>query len=404
MAKQELKKSLQLWQLIFFGVGTMLGAGIYVLVGKVAGVSGFLAPGAFLFAAMLAGFTAFSFAELSARYPKSGGVVVYVQEAFHQRSFSRIIGYLILITGVVSTAAMMRGFVGYFNIFFNIPDWVVLPVVIILLSLFCIKGIAESITLVVVITLLEIGGLILVIVLAGGTIAGTEAPIAQLIPSMEMKNLSPIALGAFLAFYAYIGFEDFANIAEEVKNPQRDLPIAIFASLIITTIIYVAVSVVTVLAFPIDKLAASDAPLADILVQHGAQYPLIISGISMISVLNGGIAQIIMGSRVLYGMSEEKLAPAYFYKLHPTYNTPVRTTILTSSLIAILSLFFPIVPLAEATSFIIILLFLIVNLSLIFLKKRIPNPVGVRTYPVFIPMVGLLLCAWFLFYRIYSFL
>ena len=404
MAKQELKKSLKLWHLIFFGVGTMLGAGIYVLVGKVAGVSGFLAPSAFLFAALLAGFTAFSFAELSARYPKSGGVVVYVQQAFHQRNFSILVGYLILITGVVSTAAMMRGFVGYFHIFFDIPDWVIIPVVITLLSIFCIIGISESISLIVVITLVEIGGLLLVVFLAGGSITGGEESVTQLIPSMELKNLNPIVLGAFLAFYAFIGFEDFANIAEEVKNPQRDLPIAIIASLIITTILYVVVSMVTVLAFPIDKLAASNAPLADILVQHGAQYPLIISGISMISVLNGGIAQIIMGSRVLYGMSEEKLAPAYFYKLHPKYQTPVRTTILTSFFIALLSLFFPIVPLAEATSFVIILIFMVVNLSLIFLKKQIPNPKGVRTFPVFIPYVGLLLCGWFLVYRIYAFM
>lgn len=404
MAKPELKKSLHLWQLIFFGVGTMLGAGIYVLVGKVAGASGFLAPSAFLFSALLAGFTAFSFAELSARYPKSGGVVVYVQQAFHKRNFSIIVGYLILITGIVSTAAMMRGFVGYFHIFFNVPDWVVIPLVIALLSFFCIKGISESIYLVVVITVVEILGLILVIVLAGGSITGADESVSQLIPTMDLKNLSPIALGAFIAFYAYVGFEDFANIAEEVKNPKRNLPIAIIVSLIITTIIYIVVSVVTILAFPIDKLAASDAPLADILVQHGSQYPLIISGISMISVLNGGIAQIIMGSRVLYGMSEEKLAPSYFYKLHPTYRTPVRTTVLTSFFIALLALFFPIVPLAEATSFIIILIFIIVNLSLIVLKKKIPTPDGVKTYPVFIPIFGLLLCGWFLFYRIYSFL
>jgi len=403
MAKSQLKKTLRLWHLIFFGVGTMLGAGIYVLVGKVAGVSGFLAPAAFLFSALLAGFTAFSFAELSARYPKSGGVVVYVQEAFHKRNLSIVIGYLILITGVVSTAAMMRGFVGYFNIFFSVPDWLVIFTTIVLLSAICIRGIAESITLVVVITLFEVGGLLLVIYLAGGNVTGTQEISNRLIPSLEWANVSPIVLGAFLAFYAYIGFEDFANIAEEVKNPQRNLPIAIIASLLITTVLYIVISIVAVLALPLEELAASDAPLADILVQYGAQYPLIISAISMISVLNGAIAQIIMGSRVLYGMSEEKLAPTYFYKLHPTYQTPVRTTVLTGGIIVLLALFFPIVPLAEATSFVIILIFLVVNLSLIFLKRQIPKPKGVRTIPVFIPVIGLLLCAWFLSFRIYTF-
>ena len=403
MAKPKLKKTLQLWQLIFFGVGTMLGAGIYVLVGKVAGVSGLLAPSAFLFAALLAGFTVFSFAELAARYPKSGGVVVYVQQAFHKRKLSIIVGYLILLTGVVSTAAMMRGFVGYFHVFFNWPDWAIIPIVITLLSIVCIWGIAESITLVTVITLVEVGGLLLVIYMAGGNIAGAEETFPQLIPSMEWTTVSPMVLGAFLAFYAFVGFEDLANVAEEVKNPQRNLPIALVASLIITTIIYVAVAIIAVLAMPIEELAASDAPLADILVQYGTQYPLIIGVISMVSVLNGAVAQVIMGSRILYGMSEEKLAPSYFYHLHPKYQTPVRTTILTSSLIILLSLFFPIVPLAEATSFIIILVFLMVNLSLIFLKKQIPKPEGVPSVPVFIPIIGLLLCAWFLSYRIYIF-
>jgi len=402
MTKPELKKTLRLWHLIFFGVGTMLGAGIYVLVGKVGGVSGFLAPAAFLFAALLAGFTAFSYAELSARYPKSGGVVVYVQQAFQKRNLSIVIGYLILITGIVSTAAMMRGFVGYFHIFFDLPDWIVILATITLLSIICIWGIAESITLVVVITLFEVGGLLLVIYFAGGNISGTEQ-ISQLVPSMEWKNVSPIVLGAFLAFYAFVGFEDFANIAEEVKNPQRNLPIGIIASLIITTILYLTVSVVAVLSLPLEELAASDAPLADILAKYGTQYPLIISAISMVSVLNGAIAQIIMGSRVLYGMSEEKLAPSYFYKLHPTFQTPVRTTLLTSSIIVLLAIFFPIVPLAEATSFIIIFIFLVVNLSLIFLKKQIPKPEGVKTFPVFIPIIGLLLCGWFLFYRIYAY-
>ncbi len=404
MAKPKLKKTLQLWHLIFFGVGTMLGAGIYVLIGKVAGVSGFLAPAAFLFAALLAGFTVFSFAELTARYPKSGGVVVYVQQAFHKRNISILIGYLILITGVVSTAAMMRGFVGYFHIFFSLPDWAIIPIIIALLSLICIWGISESMTLVTIITLIEVGGLLLVISLASGDITNAKEIIPQLVPSMEWKNLNPLVLGAFLAFYAFVGFEDMANIAEEAKNPQRNLPIALVASLIITTIIYISVATIAVLAFPIEKLAASDAPLADIVVKHGSQYPLIISAISMVAVLNGGLAQIIMGSRVLYGMSEEKLAPSYFYKLHPKYKTPIRTTLLTSSMIALLALFFPIVPLAEATSFIIIFIFLIVNLSLIFLKKQNPNPEGVRTVPVFIPIIGLILCSWFLLYRAYIFL
>ncbi len=299
MAKPELKKSLGLWNLIFFGVGTMLGAGIYVLVGKVAGVSGFLAPVAFLFSALLAGFTVFSLAELSARYPKSGGIVVYVQQAFHKRNLSIIIGYLILITGVVSTAAMMRGFVGYFNVFFSMPEWATISITIALLSIISIRGIAESVKMITVITLVEVGGLVMVFFLASGDITGAEEIIPKLIPSMEWKNISPIVLGAFLAFYAFVGFEDFSNIAEEVKNPQRNLPIALVASLLITTVIYIAIASVVVLAMPLDELAASEAPLADLLVSHGAQYPLIISAVSMISVLNGAIAQIIMGYLVM---------------------------------------------------------------------------------------------------------
>lgn len=400
MTKTKLKKTLKLWHLIFYGVGTMLGAGIYVLIGKVAGVAGFLSPAAFLFAAILAGFTAFSFAELAARYPKSAGIVVYVQEAFKNRKFSIIIGYLMLATGIISTATMLRGFSGYFQVFFDAPEWGAILAVVAFLTLIAIWGISQSITLVTMITLVEIGGLIWVVLLASGDVVGSD--FSQLIPSLEMQSVSPIVLGAFLAFYAYIGFEDLANIAEEAIDPQRNLPIAFIASLLISTLIYMIVAIVVVLAMPIDQLAASDAPLADLLVKKGPSYPLVISAISMVAVMNGALVQIIMGSRVLYGMSEESLAPKFFYQLHHKFQTPVRATILVASIIAILALFVSLVPLAEATSFIIILLFFFTNLSLYFIKKEKPNPTGVRIFSQFVPIMGMLLCGMFMAYRIWA--
>ena len=220
----KLKRSLSLPFITFYGLGTILGAGIYVLVGEVAGRAGLFAPIAFLIAALIVGFTAVSYAELSARLPKSAGEAVYVQKAFNKKNLSLIIGLLVVFTGVMSSATLLNGFSGYFQLFFQIPHWVILTVGIILLGLLAAWGIMESVGTAMVITIIEVAGLLLIIGVAAGSFATLPERIPELIPSFDGTIWLGIFLGSFLAFFAFIGFEDMVNVAEEVKDPQKNMP------------------------------------------------------------------------------------------------------------------------------------------------------------------------------------
>ncbi len=386
-----LKRTISLPFLACYGLGTILGAGIYVLVGKVAGLAGLFAPISFLLAAIIAGFTAVSYAELSARLPKSAGEAAYVYAAVKKRWVASGIGWLIIFTGVVSAATIANGFVGYLNIFVQIEPWLAMTLLIGALGLLAFWGIGESIAVVTVITLLEVFGLLLVLWVGRHSLLTLPDRIDELIPSLSLENFSGIALGGFLAFYAYIGFEDMVNIAEEVKEPEKNLPRGIFLALGISTLLYLLVGVVAVLAIPLSDLAASDAPLALIITREAAMSPTIIGLISLFAVVNGALVQIIMASRVAYGMAMQGFAFSCLGHVNERTQTPALATAVVAIAVLIFALGFPLITLAKATSFIILLVFSFVNLSLIILKKREPRA-DLVSYPSWVPVVGFVLC------------
>lgn len=400
-----LKRSLSLPLITFYGLGTILGAGVYVLIGKIAGIAGIYAPFAFLLAAIVAFFTALSYAELSARYPLSAGAALYVEKAFSRRWLSAILGWSVVLTGIVSAGTMVNGFVGYLNIFIQSPPWLSITVLVVVLGLLAAWGINESVGTVAVITLVEVFGLILVLFMAGESLTELPERWRELVPPLSGSLWLSIALGAFLAFYAFIGFEDMVNVAEEVKNPSRNLPLSILLALSIATLLYMLVALVSVLALPLDLLAGSDAPLASIIEHKVGRSPVTISLISLVAVVNGALVQIIMGSRLVYGMSCRNMAPGLFNEVNHRTQTPIRATILITLLILVLALWLPLVTLAKATSFIILVVFALVNLSLFYLKLRgEPNPDGVVNYPLWVPIIGFLLCVGLLILQVLSIL
>ncbi len=224
MEHTPLKRSLSLILITFYGLGTILGADIYVLVGKVAASAGLYAPIAFLVASLLAGFTAFSYGELSARLPRSAGEAVYVETGLRVRFLSIAVGLLVVSTGIVSTTALANGVVGYLRFFIDVPDWLTITVMVVSLGLLAAWGITESVTAAMLITVLEIGGLLLVIGVAGDGLIQLPERWPDLIPPADGGVWLGILLGAFLAFYAFIGFEDMVNVAEEVKTPGGRCP------------------------------------------------------------------------------------------------------------------------------------------------------------------------------------
>ncbi|MCA9749874.1 MAG: amino acid permease, partial [Romboutsia sp.] len=299
MQRTQLKRSISLPYITFYGLGTILGAGVYVLIGKVAGASGLYAPFSFALAALVACFTAFSYCELSSRYPKSAGESVYIHVAFNKTWLSTIVGLLVILTGIVSAATIINGFVGYLNYFITVPSSVAIISLVTGLTILAVWGITESVVFATVVTLIEIAGLLFVIIVAGDNLGNLSSRWQELLPEANASDWLGIILGSFLAFYAFIGFEDIVNIAEEVKNPKKNLPLAILLSFFIAFILYLTIAVIAVLAMPIDILAKSDAPLASLLMGYNESYGKIISLISLIAVVNGALVQVIMSSRVM---------------------------------------------------------------------------------------------------------
>jgi amino acid transporter len=391
LSTPSLKRAISLPLLTLYGLGTTIGAGIFVLIGKIAGVSGVYAPFAFLLASLLAGLSAFSFAELSSRYPESAGEAVYVREGLGSRTLALIVGLFVVTAGLVSTSAIVIGFSGYLAEFAPwSPVFSRIGIVLILGLLVC-SGVGVSVSLAAVITLAEIGVLLIIIFSGAELVMTNPQPIATT-ASIDSDGIwVSIIAGAVLAFYAFIGFEDIVNVAEETRNPTRVVPYAIVLTLICTTVLYFVVAAVAVNAVPVAELANSDAPLSLIFERASGLSGKPISAIAVLSVLNGALIQIIMASRVLYGLSRRNLLPTWFGVVHPRTKTPVRSTLLCTGVVIILTSAFRIESLAEATSIVALTIFAIVNFALLRIKKT-----GVEVadhfflVPRWVPFLGLL--------------
>lgn len=397
-----LKRSLSLPLITLYGLGTIIGAGIYVLIGEVAGQAGLYAPIAFLLAAVIAAFTAFSYAELVSRFPRSAAEAVYVKAAFNSQSLAALTGWSVVLVGVVSSATIANGFVGYLGLFATLPDTLIIVLLVIGLGLLAAWGISESVWVAATVTILEIGGLLLVLGLTGDSLAELPQRWPELMPGFSMNAWLGIMLGAFLAFFAFIGFEDMVNVAEEVKNPQRNLPLAIILALVLSSTLYILVALVATLALVPEKLAGSEAPLA-LLLEHRGYSSTGIGIISLIAVVNGALIQIIMGSRMVYGMAQQHGAPALFAKVNGYTRTPVFATALITLLVLVMALWLPLVTLAKLTSYITLLIFAAINLALWRIKVSASLPVEdtggsdkLVSYPLWVPIIGASICVGFL--------
>ena len=384
-----LRRALTLPVLTLYGLGTIVGAGIYALVGKVASEAGTAAPVSFALAALVAAFTGLSYGELSARLPQSAGEASYVSAAWGQRSLSQLVGYAVVFTGLVSAAAIANGFVGYARLFVDAPASLLVGGQVVALGLIAAAGIELSAGLAVLVTCIELGGLLIVLAVAGDSLAALPARAAELWPSQQAW--SGVSAGAFLAFYAFVGFEDMVNMAEEVQDAPRAMPRAIVLSLSVATLLYVLIALVAVLGLPLQTLRNSDAPLAALVSARSTLGPSAIGLISMVAVVNGALVQLIMASRVLYGMGASGAAPGWLAHISHRTQTPLRATALVTATVLLLALAFPIVPLAKATSFIILTVFVLVNASLLKLKRADGPPPPV-SYPTWVPFIGLLSC------------
>lgn len=385
----KLKRSLSLPLVIFYGVGTMLGLGVYIFIGKVINEAGMFTPFAFIISLTIALFSGLSFGELSGRIPKSAGEMNFVHKAFNIKWLSALIGWLIVLSGMVSTATAVNGYVGYVHVFAQIPAWLIMTVVILILGTVAAWGITESAIAMTLFAVLDISALLFIIYLTGDLLTTLPTHINEMVPSFTAGDWNGLIGGAFLAFYMFIGFEDMTNLGEETKDPGRTMPYGIPTALIIVGVVYLVISTIAVLAPNV--LANSDAPIAALLRSQAPEFVKIVSIVPLITIVNGVMAQIVMGSRVLYGMAEKNMAPRIFYRVNKKTRTPIWSTVFMAVVIIALALSFSLASLGKASVYILIVVFILCNLSLVIIKKRNPNPEGVRTYPMFVPIIGTLL-------------
>ena len=385
-----LKRAITPGLLLFFIVGDILGGGIYARVGQVAGETGGAIWIAFLLALVMAAFTAGSYAELVGKYPRAGGAGLYVHRAFGNSFLTFVVAFAVVASGIASASALARAFGGdYLSEFVDIPVVLTAIALLVLIAAVNLRGIAESVKINVGFTLVEMGGLALIVIVAFAAIAGGDAEPSRAFEIKEGGSLLGVALaGAAIAFYALIGFEDSVNVAEETQDPARTYPKALFGALAIAGALYLLVTIGASMVVPTSELAASDGALLEVIKQGPLGIPeKLFSAIGLLALSNGALINMIMASRLLYGMAQEGVVPRPFALVLSERRTPWFAIAFTSAVAAVLVATGDLDDLADTTVALLVVVFAIVNVCVLVLRR---DPVDHDHFVVwtFVPVIG----------------
>lgn len=396
----KLERDINLFEATIYGIGLILGAGIYALIGKVFAATGSATWISFIVAAVIALMTGLSYSELSAAFPKSAAEFTFVKEAFPTRkAFHFTVGWILIFSGFISTATVALGFGGYFIGFMGATNialgiTIVAVVIIILLTLVNFIGIEVSAKLNIVFTFIEAAGVIFIIVIGFINIGNAPSVDFFEFPSSVTNTGLAIMTTASLIFFAYVGFEDIANIAEETENPSKTIPRALMLSIVVTTILYVLVAF-SIASFDPATLGSSTNPFATIAatILSSDVAIILISIIALFATANTVLVMLIVGSRMIYGMSKAGALPKVLSKVHGKTHTPW-VAILFTMVLSICFLFMGDIEIvARASIFAILLIFFIVNVTLIYLRKTRPDlerPFKVKPSVKWLPILPLL--------------
>jgi amino acid transporter len=381
--------------LLLFIVGDILGGGIYARTGEVAGEIGGAIWTGFALAAVVAAFTAASYAELVSKYPQAAGAALYVHRAFKAPLLTFVVTFAVMSSGLASAAALAVAFGGdYLSEFVDLPKVLVGLAVVAAVSAINFRGIKESASFNVVCTLIELGGLVLV-VLIGSTFlfdGGGDPGRALEFKEGEATALLIVA-GASVAFYALIGFEDAVNVAEETKDATHTFPRTLFLGLGLAGAIYLIVTVIAGMAVPADTLAESDGPLLEVVTQGPLSVDSqVFSAIALFALINGCLLNLIMASRLMYGMARENVVPAVLGRVHQTRRTPWVAILFTAAIAAVLVTLGDLSTLADTTVLLLLLVFVAVHISLLVLRRTPVDHEHFRA-PTVLPWLGAFTCA-----------
>ncbi|WP_226344944.1 APC family permease [Agilicoccus flavus] len=387
--------------LLLFIVGDILGTGVYALTGKVAKEVGGAVWLPFLCAFVVAMLTAFSYLELVTKYPKAGGAAVYTHRAFGVHFITFLVAFTVMCSGLTSASSASKAFAGNLGEVMGWKSGAVLLLIALLfmtaIALVNFRGVAESVKLNVVLTLIELTGLAIIIVIgfyAIGLGKGDTSKLMEIsIPEGETAFTAVTAATA-LAFFAMVGFEDSVNMAEETKDPVRIFPKIMLIGLTITGVIYVLVCISSVALVPPAELGEGDAPLLKVVAAGAPSFPVsIFAFITMFAVANSALINMLMASRLLYGMAHEEVLPKVLGRVHRTRRTPWVAIIFTTVLAFGLIWFADLTALGGTTSFLLLVVFTIVNIAVLVLRKDRVDHKHFRA-PTAVPVIGAVVCAY----------
>ncbi|GGS99246.1 MULTISPECIES: APC family permease [Streptomyces] len=388
-----LKRTLTTPLLYFFILGDVLGAGVYVLVGQVAADSGGAVWAPLAVALLLALLTASSYAELATKYPRAGGASHYVTRAFGPFA-GFVAGFCMLAAGIVSVAALARGFGGdYLSAFVTLPVGLVAVAFLALLALVNARGVKESTRANVVATVIEVGGLLVIVVLGGWLLLRGDGDLGRLgrLGTPEKGAAAALLSGAVLAYYSFVGFETSVNVAEETRDPRRSYPRALFGALATAGAVYVLVGIAASAAVPTARLAGSSGPLLEVVREAGGVPPRLFSAIALVAVANGALLTGIMSSRLAYGMARDGLLPRFLTKVLPGRRTPWAAIAVTTALAMALALTGSVATLASTLVLLLLVVFLLVNIAVLVLRRD-PGDAGHFRTPTVLPVLGAVSC------------
>ncbi|KNY04087.1 APC family permease [Microbacterium sp. GCS4] len=393
-APERLRRAITGPLLFAFILGDVLGAGIYALMGVLSQEVGGMLWAPLLLALLLALLTAGSYAELVTKYPRAGGASVFAERAFRSPIVSFLVGFSMLAAGVTSAAGLALAFAGdYFATLVDLPAAPVAIAFLAVVAALNARGIRESMGANLVMTAIELSGLVIVVVVAAMLVTGGGGDVTRLTDAPEG---TPVALavlgGAVIAYYSFVGFETSANMIEEVKEPSRTYPRALFGALFTAGAVYILVGIASSVALPASELQDSSGPLLAVVEASGVSIPSwLFSLIALIAVANGALLTMIMVSRLAYGMAEQRLLPAALGRVLPNRKTPW-VAILTTTLVAMgLTLIGDLATLAETVVLLLLVVFLSVNISVLALRRERVDHDHFRIWTV-VPVLGIASC------------
>jgi len=392
--EEQLHRGISPRMLLFFVLGDILGAGIYARVGGVAGEVGGAIWVAFLVAMTLAVFTAFSYVELVTKFPGAAGAALYVHKAYRMPFFTFMVAFAVVASGISSSSAVARAFAGrYLEAFVSVPEVPVALLFILVLALINFRGISESIKVNIGMTLVELSGLLLILGIGIVTLVNGDGVPGRAFSFKEDRNLVFAVLGgAAVGFYALLGFEDVVNMAEETQDPIRVFPRALLGGMLIAGVLYLAIGFIAATVVDPTTLAASSGPLLEVVEASHVSIPSrFFSAIALIAIANTALINMIMASRVVYGMARQGVIPSVMGATHSIRRTPWVAIIFTTLIALVLVTYGSLGDLADTTVALLLLVFAIVNVSVLVLRR---SPVAHRHFvaPSVLPVIGAVTC------------